>query len=94
MPQTRQFSISYLFLETFWIAAGLGFTCGLAHTEPLSNAGFALSWLLLAGTLIAWGTAIGGLYKRMREGALLGAAILLAIGMYSLVADFPRAIRD
>ncbi len=82
MANLRQFSLSYLFLETFWIAVALMFTTPVLRQES----GWQLSAMV---AFTGWGGAIGGLFHAMRDGAiaaflLLGAALVC----YSLINPF------
>lgn len=75
MQNYRQFSLSYLFLETFWVAVALMFTRLLIRQED--------PWQLWAmGAFICWGAVLGGLFHAMRDGAIaafliLGATLVL-----------------
>jgi hypothetical protein len=68
MANLRQFSLSYLFLEVFWIAVALMFTTPVIRQEP--------AWQLSAIIAFScWGAVIGGFFHAMRDGAI--AAFLL-----------------
>ncbi len=83
MKRPWQFSIGYLLLETFWIAAALGFvTHGLSiptgHdviVEP-SQVCFILCGIVCAGA------AVGGLFRRMTIGFLFA----FVIALWSIIA--------
>ena len=60
MANLRQFSLSYLFLEVFWIAVALMFTTPVIRQEP--------AWQLSAIIAFScWGAVIGGFFHAMRE---------------------------
>jgi hypothetical protein len=71
----RQFSLGYLMLEMFWIAAALG--SFRAMTVPDNG----LSPALLIGAVASSGAAIGGLFGNMRAGVgwTLAAGMLLSL---------------
>lgn len=70
----QQFSLSYLMLETFWVASALGsFRAGMSLPDDFE-------WLGLPAILFSVasaGAAIGGLYGRMIMGALIAIALML-----------------
>lgn len=80
MARARQFSLSYLLLEVFWIAAALAETGQLRYAPQEWQAA-----LLVYGTLFA-GIAFGGLFKRMASGYWLGIALVIAGFLASLMA--------
>ncbi len=75
MANLRQFSLSFLFLESFWVAVALMFTTPVIRQEA--------AWQLSAIIAVTcWGAVIGGLFHAMRDGAIaafliLGAALVL-----------------
>lgn len=79
MGNLRQFSLSYLFLETFWIAVALMFTTALIRQEQ--------PWEIWAmAAFICWGSVLGGLFHAMRDGAIAAFLILGAtLVLYPLV---------
>lgn len=89
MPTNRQFSLAYLFLEIFWIAVTLALL-RQAYWLHFRYRSFFDGWtsgdteaafcLLILAALFAGGTAIGGLFRRMRLGALV------VLGILSLIA--------
>ena len=83
MAKPRQFSLAYLFLETFWIAAALG--CVL-QAMRLPRAWEDLDIALLVLAALFSGAAVGGLFGRMAFGftcALATVAMfLVAVFLY------------
>lgn len=80
MERARQFTLSYLLREVFWIAAALGCFSQLRDVPK--------EWqvaILLYGTLFA-GFAIAGLFKRMLHGYWLGAALVITGFLAGLAA--------
>ena len=82
MLKDRQFSLGYLLLEIFWIAAALGsFRAIAAVPEEYSDAG---ALLLLMG-VVATGAALGGAFRRMTTGvvvAVILVALALVVGLF------------
>lgn len=75
MTRQRQFSLAYLLAEVGVFAAGMGFTrlaFDLLYAEPFEATYglFAAAFSIAAS--IAWGTAIGGFFGKMLDGALWG----------------------
>lgn len=84
MTSKPQFSLAYLFLETFWIALALGLTMQVFRFEGEAAERFSVTFLLLAAQ--AWGAAIGGLFYRMKTGFfLVSAGIIGAIVLIGLL---------
>lgn len=96
MENKRQFSLAYLFLEIFWIAATLAFArqaywvwyryYRLSDYDtwfPPESALFFVA--LVIASLVCCGTAIGGLFKRMRLGAVAVVSILVGIAVFCLL---------
>jgi hypothetical protein len=81
--ETRQFSIAFLMIETFWIAGGFGFATALLHPAVPLEVHFLSIPLMCA----CWGTALGGLFNNMVDGAKAG----LVIGFLCLLAALPLA---
>ena len=90
MEKKRQFSLAYLFLETFWVAATLGLAkqahwvwyryYHLSDYDSWFPPESALFFgALVIASLICCGTAIGGLFKRMQWGAIAVVSILVGI---------------
>jgi len=79
MKRQFQFSLPYLFLETFWIAAALG-----CFTQVLRVPGELQAVLLVYGWLCS-GVAIGGLFGRMSAGFLAALGLIAAGGVAMLV---------
>lgn len=84
MDNKRQFFLTYLFLEVFWIAASIGMACH-AFRLPPSHDDFTILFFL-AGSFLCSGAAIGGLFQKMRIGA--GLAVCLLFLMFLLVFFF------
>jgi len=78
---TRQFSLAFLLIESFWIACGLGFATALLH--PAVPVEVDLLAIPLVGA--CWGAAIGGLFNNMVDGAKAG----LVAGFLILLAALP-----
>lgn len=76
MKDKRQFSLAYLFLETFWIALALGIA---VQVRQLPRESILVPCLVYLDILL-WGAAIGGLFKQMRVGAFVAAIVLLIFG--------------
>jgi hypothetical protein len=75
MQRPRQFTLSYLFLEMFWIAAALGCFSQLLRVQDVF-------WMVLViyGVLFS-AVAIGGLFRRMVLGFLIGF-VLVAFALF------------
>ena len=84
MVNQRQFSLAYLFLEVFWIAASVGMACQ-AFRRPPSPDDFTL-FFFLSGSFLCFGVAVGGLFHRMRMGA--GVAVCLLFLLLLLLVLF------
>lgn len=80
MRSAPQFSLSYLLLEMFWIAAALGCFSQIRYAPQQLQVA-----LLVYGTLFT-GIAIGGLFKRMASGYWLGAAVVITGFVATLAA--------
>ena len=78
MVGKRQFSLAYLFLETFWVALGLGF--GMAAFRTPLDVPHAEGWQLVLGiaSAVCLGTAIGGVFRNMTFGFCV--AYVLVVG--------------
>jgi hypothetical protein len=77
MTKRPQFSLAYLFLETFWIALALGLTTQAFRLEHEAASRFSVTFLLLAAQ--AWGAAIGGLFQRMKTGFFVISGLIIAV---------------
>ena len=76
MAGKRQFSLSYLFLEIFWIALALGITRFVIWTFSANSALLdTLRFVLVPGGLACYGASVGGCFGKMRIGAACGAAL-------------------
>lgn len=82
MERPPQFSLSYLFLETFWIAATLALLLESNRLYTVHREFFGgwnpsekgtLFLVLVIAAVFCGGTAAGGLFGRMQLGAVLGA---------------------
>jgi hypothetical protein len=83
MLGTRQFSLGYLLLEIFWVAAALGsFRAIMALPEEYAAAGPPL----LLAAVVAVGAALGGVFGQMRWGAVLAVLLALVSGLLLLPA--------
>ena len=82
MVKTRQFSLAYLLLEVACIALSLGFTCQAFRT---SDDYAVLRAVLICAAVIAWATSIGGLFRRMGLGMLLGGYVVVAMLILSSI---------
>jgi hypothetical protein len=79
-----QFGLTYLFLETFWIAAALAcFTQFHRFLPELQTAVLIYGWLCS-------GIALGGLFGRMSAGFQIALGLLAAVGiaMLAVIAAF------
>ena len=76
MDQSRQFTLRYLFLELFWIAATLASYRVLA---PLLVEGHPAACPLAYLSAALTGMSMGGLFRRMRAGAVAGLVLLLPL---------------
>jgi hypothetical protein len=87
MAGRRQFSLGYLFLETFWIAATLGCIVQALRAPP----SFAPLHLLLfpAAALFA-GAAIGGLFGGMKRGFVLVLTFMVTLVLSVIVVLIAR----
>jgi hypothetical protein len=74
MDESRQFTLRYLFLELFWIAATLASYRVLA---PLLLDGHPAACPLAYLTAALTGMSVGGLFRRMQAGAVAGLVLLL-----------------
>jgi hypothetical protein len=70
----RQFSLAYLLLEIFWVGAALGLF-------RLAAADYHINPLILLPAIVATGAAIGGLFKRMADGAAWAVVVAIVVGM-------------
>lgn len=75
MATRPQFTLAYLFLETFWIAVALGLMTQAFRLNDDAASRFSLGLLLLSAQ--AWGAAIGGLFHRMKTGFFIVSAIII-----------------
>ena len=82
MKRPPQFSLGYMLLEIFWIALALGLTRAFFS---LDDEYWVLHTLLMPAAIIVWGTAIGGLVRKMRKGALFAAAVIV---VFALILTF------
>ena len=76
MTSKRQFSLSYLFLEIFWIALAMG----LSRLFPTQE--YPVKVIISLLFCISTGAALGGLFKNMRYGVLLGAVIWILVAPF------------
>ena len=76
MDESRQFTLRYLFLELFWIAAALASYRVLA---PLLVEGHPAACPLAYVSAALTGVSVGGLFRRMRAGAVAGLVLLLPV---------------
>lgn len=84
MTKRPQFSLAYLFLETFWIALALGLMMQAFRFEGEAAERFSVTFLLLSAQ--AWGAAIGGLFHRMKAGFFVVSGVIIGvIAMIGLV---------
>ena len=79
MNSERQFSLAYLLLQTMWVALALGLSRVWWMSLRTEAELFAL---VLACT--CYGIALGGLFRGMRVGALLGLAVGIVLAVVSL----------
>jgi hypothetical protein len=80
-----QFSLGYLFLETFWIALAIGLTRHLmimSRHELFPDEAVVVA-ICFVTDIFAIPIAIGGLLERMRAGAICGLIALLVFCCYS-----------
>lgn len=84
MTRPRQFSLSYLLLEIFWIALSLGFVSQAIYLSPSPDISFQRICLLLPAIAFA-GAAVGGIFGRMTAGFLVTYA-LFVLGLLAAVA--------
>jgi hypothetical protein len=86
----RQFSLSHLLLEVFWIAVAVGFT---RYPFTIWYSKLPQSHMTLEGIFstlafaMCWGVVLGGLVGNMRDGALAGttAGTLLVVFLAALM---------
>jgi hypothetical protein len=88
-----QFSLAFIFLEVFWIAAALGvLKLGSSLLEQTQNhsidPAFASLIMLLTEMclFLCMGAAIGGLFRRMTLGFALAAALCCAYVAFVWIA--------
>ncbi|MGI8982904.1 MAG: hypothetical protein ACR2FY_27100 [Pirellulaceae bacterium] len=85
MDESRQFTLRYLFLELFWIAATLASYRLLA---PLLVDGHPAACPLAYVSAALTGVSVGGLLGRMRAGAVAGLVLLLPmLGVLALLGS-------
>ena len=77
MTKRPQFSLAYLFLETFWIAVALGLMTQAFRLRGDAASRFSLTLLLLSAQV--WGAAVGGLFHRMRTGFFFVSAVIIGV---------------
>lgn len=84
MDESRQFTLRYLFLELFCIAATLASYRVLA---PLLLDGHPAACPLAYLSAALTGISVGGLFRRMRAGAVAGLILLLPmLGLLTILA--------
>ena len=84
MNESRQFSLRYLFLELFCIAATLA---SYRVLGPLLVEGHPAACPLAYFSAALTGLSVGGLFRRMRAGAVLGLVLLLPmLAVFGLAA--------
>ena len=76
MVTTRQYSLSYLFLETFWVALAMG----LGRIFPTQD--YAIKVIISLIFCISVGAAVCGLFRNMRRGALLGGVVWAIVALF------------
>jgi hypothetical protein len=91
----RQFSLAYLFLEIFWIAVTLALVRQAYWLHYRYRSDYD-SWyspdkevqfdLLVIAAVICAGTAIGGVFHRMRLGAAVTILILIGIAVVAFLS--------
>jgi hypothetical protein len=74
-----QFSISYLLLETFWIAMVLGISGSLPSSSR------QVAEFTLPALCASFGAAIGGVVGRMKTGAIVGISVWTILRLLLLV---------
>ena len=91
MVGKRQFSLAYLFLETFWVALGLGF--GMAAYRTPIDIPHAEGWQLVLGiaSAVCLGTAIGGVFRSMTFGFCISYVLVIGGVIAVLVVGELRA---
>ena len=85
MENKRQFSLAYIFLETFWIALALGIAVQIRQVPRESILFPCLAYL----DILLWGAAIGGVFKQMRAGVIVAAIVLLIFGVAAALQLVP-----
>lgn len=86
MIKPGQFSLGYLLLEIFWIAACLA---SFRFTVSIPREYAYLLLIAWPATFVTLGTAAGGLFGRMKMGAAAGIVITLL--MFCVLAVAPVA---
>ena len=70
-----QFSLGYLLLEVVWVGAAIGLTQSVYLTW---NVMYPRPWIVtIPAAIVIVPTAIGGLFGQMRNGAMLGFAVIV-----------------
>jgi Na+/proline symporter len=75
MTKRPQFSLAYLFLETFWIALALGLATQAFRLRDEAADRFSLTLMLFS--IQAGGAAIGGLFHQMKTGFFAASAMII-----------------
>ena len=83
MANKRQFSLGYLLLEIFWIAAFLGSLRLNTQIPPTREDLLLLAWLL---NIVTFSAAVGGAFGRMWSGAIFG--LVAAISLFAFLLLF------
>lgn len=93
MPGPRQYSLGYLFLEIFWIAAALG--CATHAYRLPSTPDIYVIWKIQLGIAcaICGGAAFGGLFRDMVTGVLVVHLVLGGFAVMAVVAALAMLLR-
>lgn len=76
MAGPQQFSLGYLFLEVFWIAAALGCATQAYRLPSTPDVYIAGKVLLVTAGAICAGAAFGGMGRNMFAGAFIVAVVV------------------
>jgi hypothetical protein len=88
MSGQRQFSLSYLFVETFWIALAIAATRAAVLDWAIDVGGrhTSATAFLVPIAVWSWLIAIGGLFGRMTGGAVIGFVLFWPLAL--LLANY------